>query len=301
MTGKEKCNHLRQLREQIARENGIPYESTPCNYQGDDCIGTCPKCEEELRYLTNALQEKLHRGEPVTPKAEWELLLAHYSPSHCPEDFTAETDDVEFWDGEPPFIMPVNSSIPEMLAGGVLAIDPEEEERKRKEALARWDGDTTVCPFCGRSHRPDARFCIGCGQRLPEATACQRPPESNVPELRVCPHCGTFQTSAMVICEKCGAVLNGPAVATNQAAPLPPVGEMLDTLHNRVGRLLAQEDQNQIQKLKDGLDRMIRWVEQLEQETKDERSARERRAFDWKWEQDFHLFDTPGVMVSDDE
>ena len=43
MTGKEKCNLLRQIRKEIAESNDIVYLTTECDYTGNDCPGTCPK------------------------------------------------------------------------------------------------------------------------------------------------------------------------------------------------------------------------------------------------------------------
>ena len=45
--GKKICKTLKEIRLQVARANDIPYEPTECNHKGD-CLGTCPKCEEEL-------------------------------------------------------------------------------------------------------------------------------------------------------------------------------------------------------------------------------------------------------------
>lgn len=54
MKGKEKCKALKEIRRQIAEKNDIPYVVSQCKYQGD-CLGTCPKCEAELRYLEREL------------------------------------------------------------------------------------------------------------------------------------------------------------------------------------------------------------------------------------------------------
>ena len=48
--GKKICKTLKEIRLQVARANDIPYEPTECNHKGD-CLGTCPKCEEEVRYI----------------------------------------------------------------------------------------------------------------------------------------------------------------------------------------------------------------------------------------------------------
>ena len=58
MTGKEKCEYFKKIREEIAKANDIPgFEYKDCNFQGD-CDGTCPACDEELKALTDALSQK---------------------------------------------------------------------------------------------------------------------------------------------------------------------------------------------------------------------------------------------------
>ncbi len=79
MHGKEKCRILQEIRKRIADENGIPYEITDCKYDGD-CSGTCPKCESELRRLTEQLQKNDDRGIPV----KWDAR--GFEDSEAPED-----------------------------------------------------------------------------------------------------------------------------------------------------------------------------------------------------------------------
>lgn len=66
MTGKEKCRILRQIRKQIAETNGIDYFTSECTYKGDDCKGTCPKCDEEIAYLDAELNRKIAEGELIS-------------------------------------------------------------------------------------------------------------------------------------------------------------------------------------------------------------------------------------------
>ena len=66
MTGREKCSLLRQIRKEIAESNGIVYLTSECTYQGNDCTGTCPKCDAELRYLDAELARKAESGSPIT-------------------------------------------------------------------------------------------------------------------------------------------------------------------------------------------------------------------------------------------
>lgn len=63
--GKKVCASLKQVRKQIADANGIPYEVTECQHQGN-CKGTCPKCESELRYIENQLSLRRAAGMAVS-------------------------------------------------------------------------------------------------------------------------------------------------------------------------------------------------------------------------------------------
>ncbi len=64
MDSKEICNKLKEVRQQVADANNIPLASIPCNFEGE-CQGTCPKCEEELKYISDALEQKRQAGEEV--------------------------------------------------------------------------------------------------------------------------------------------------------------------------------------------------------------------------------------------
>lgn len=63
--GKDICKELKAVRRQIAEENGIPLEIPECTYHGP-CKGTCPRCESEVRYLENALAQKIKMGKVAT-------------------------------------------------------------------------------------------------------------------------------------------------------------------------------------------------------------------------------------------
>lgn len=65
MNGKEKCKLLREIRKEIAKANDIIYLTADCTYEGD-CKGTCPKCDAEIKYLENELNEKTARGEKIS-------------------------------------------------------------------------------------------------------------------------------------------------------------------------------------------------------------------------------------------
>ena len=62
--GKEKCRILKQIRAEIAQNNGIEYIIEECPHQGN-CKGTCPKCEAEVRELEQKLEERRKAGKRV--------------------------------------------------------------------------------------------------------------------------------------------------------------------------------------------------------------------------------------------
>ena len=59
--GKSTCKLLKNIRQQIADANGISYQPKECHYEGD-CAGTCPACEEEIRYLERELKARKGNG-----------------------------------------------------------------------------------------------------------------------------------------------------------------------------------------------------------------------------------------------
>ena len=59
--GKQTCKILKEIRKQIAAENDIKLVIEECTYQGD-CLGTCPKCEAEGRYLERELDKRQRLG-----------------------------------------------------------------------------------------------------------------------------------------------------------------------------------------------------------------------------------------------
>jgi TonB family protein len=59
--GKQTCKILKEIRKQIAAENDIEFVTSECTYQGD-CLGTCPKCEAEVRYLERELEKRQRMG-----------------------------------------------------------------------------------------------------------------------------------------------------------------------------------------------------------------------------------------------
>jgi len=59
--GRSTCKLLKDIRQQIADANGISYQPKECQHKGD-CAGTCPACEEEIRYLERELKARKGNG-----------------------------------------------------------------------------------------------------------------------------------------------------------------------------------------------------------------------------------------------
>lgn len=64
MKGKKRCKILKEIRQAIADENGIEFVTAECKHKGD-CAGTCPKCEQEVRYLEEELKKKQSLGKKI--------------------------------------------------------------------------------------------------------------------------------------------------------------------------------------------------------------------------------------------
>ena len=62
--GKKTCETLKSIRKQIADANDIPYEPVVCTHKGD-CLGTCPACESEMRYIETQLNIRKMAGKAV--------------------------------------------------------------------------------------------------------------------------------------------------------------------------------------------------------------------------------------------
>ena len=67
--GKKICQTLKEIRLQVARTNDIPYKPTECKHKGE-CPGTCPKCEQEVRYIEQQLNGVSMAMQPIEAMAQ---------------------------------------------------------------------------------------------------------------------------------------------------------------------------------------------------------------------------------------
>lgn len=62
---KSTCKYLKEIRRQIAEENGIALYMPECTHQGP-CAGTCPQCEHEVMQLETELARRISHGKAAT-------------------------------------------------------------------------------------------------------------------------------------------------------------------------------------------------------------------------------------------
>lgn len=78
-TGKQICEILKEIRQQVAFENDIFLQTERCTFQGI-CTGTCPKCESELAYLNKMLKNREdHNISIIINKYEIEKIISSYN------------------------------------------------------------------------------------------------------------------------------------------------------------------------------------------------------------------------------
>ena len=131
--GKDTCKILKEIRKRIAEENDIELITSECTFKGD-CLGTCPKCESEVRYLERELEKRQRLGKvAVFAGISLGTLFASTGCSHVVQPLAGmpmnPTDGTEAVGTD---------TIPERpLAGDVLAdpIKPFEPVRQEEDTL----------------------------------------------------------------------------------------------------------------------------------------------------------------------
>ena len=94
--GKQTCKILKEIRRQIAEANGIEFATSECRYKGD-CLGTCPKCEAEVRYLEQQLHVRSLTGKAVVlagiSAASLAMLMPISTEAQIPTDIKISPTD----------------------------------------------------------------------------------------------------------------------------------------------------------------------------------------------------------------
>ncbi|WP_125040568.1 energy transducer TonB [Bacteroides faecalis] len=115
--GKQTCKILKEIRQQIAEANDIEFITSECQYQGD-CLGTCPKCESEVRYLEQQLERKRLTGKAITILGISAGLVTMGSISSCTNKTNKGTEQEIIQDS----ITVVNDTLSEDILEGELDI-----------------------------------------------------------------------------------------------------------------------------------------------------------------------------------
>lgn len=113
MKGKERCRILKEIRARIAEENGIEFAVSECTHKGE-CLGTCPKCESEVRYLERELDRRRALGKSIAVAGiAAGITLTSVGCSYVEEKLGGDTLQGD---------MQIEESV-----DGLLAVDPENE------------------------------------------------------------------------------------------------------------------------------------------------------------------------------
>ena len=136
--GKQTCKILKEIRKQIAEENDIKLVIEECTYQGD-CLGTCPKCEAEVRYLERELEKRQRLGKAaifagmtigtaITAASCGLLISPPNGMMEHPRDNIVATDTIRNDSAEEPILLEgeVMAPVPDTLMEYVF--EPKEDE-----------------------------------------------------------------------------------------------------------------------------------------------------------------------------
>ena len=121
--GKKTCKILKEIRRQIAEANDIEYVVEECQYKGE-CLGTCPKCEAEVRYLEQQLHQRQLLGKAVMVAGISAGLLSLSSCGNEMYDQINTSEEAEIIRGKEPLFEMVGELVEQMPSypGGAYAL-----------------------------------------------------------------------------------------------------------------------------------------------------------------------------------
>ena len=128
--GKQTCKILKEIRKQIAAENDIELVVSECTYKGD-CLGTCPKCEAEVRYLERELEKRQRLGK-VAVFAGMSIGTL-FAASACGSTTDTTKQNSSCSNGTE--MTQTDKDREQPLAGDVVAVRPEETDTIIEEPL----------------------------------------------------------------------------------------------------------------------------------------------------------------------
>lgn len=162
--GKQTCKILKEIRRQIAEANEIELVTSECRYKGD-CLGTCPKCEAEVRYLEQQLRARSLAGKTVALAG---ISAGMILMSGC--NGTSSNQSNETLQGEP--VAPIEQT------EAMDSIDEEGEQPEDTMSVSRdlsviKEGEIASVPIPGAvpdypPADPDEKGVYSCVERMPE-------------------------------------------------------------------------------------------------------------------------------------
>ena len=145
--GKRTCKILKEIRKQIAADNDIELVIEECTYKGD-CLGTCPRCEAEVRYLERELEKRQRMGKVAVIAGL--SLGTMLTASSCANPGPQVTGKVPAYSDptEKPNDSVPDDTIPDdayLLEGDVLTPEPDSTEMDSDEdEFGRLEGEPAV-------------------------------------------------------------------------------------------------------------------------------------------------------------
>ena len=136
MLGKKKCRILKEIRQKIADENDIPYVTHECRFQGE-CLGTCPRCESELRYLEKQLAARAAAGKRIAIAALCAGMT--FSAAGCSSPFTPKEKPIE---NDLTGAVDIVGGMSEPIDEGNEAVSPEDIEEVELSGDVAYIGET---------------------------------------------------------------------------------------------------------------------------------------------------------------
>lgn len=119
--GKKTCKILKEIRRQIAEANDIEYVVDECQYKGD-CLGTCPKCEAEVRYLEQQLHQRQLLGKAVVLAG---VSVGMFTLSSCNKSNNTQGESALLWGDTCIVETPIDSNV---VKGIEIAAEEDTEQ-----------------------------------------------------------------------------------------------------------------------------------------------------------------------------
>ena len=159
MKGKQRCKILKEIRQKIAESNDIEFITSECKHQGD-CLGTCPKCEAEVRYLERELERRRRLGMAVTVAGLAVMMTASTVSCNTADNGPSSSSSIEsVADGSTDEVMVEKGEILPPASndlGGAVDIPGEAVPTESEDIWI--EGDITIPPKNDQTEDPDKEF-----------------------------------------------------------------------------------------------------------------------------------------------